>query len=281
MHLKIQISDFLTLDIDNKNWYLYICMSLNDLENHLSILKAVSQKTNHLLIYCFDTWESEYTYWEDAFKKIKPYCVFFAYKESHLYFKEKGIRTGFVPQSMDEQFFFPHNVSKERLFMQMGRKNTKIHDMIIGYLERHNILDTDDNYVYERHLANIIYPDTMDLAENISRTRFFVCAPQSLENSKLTGKISDVTARFYEAMACKAIIIGFKPDTYDELFPSDSMIELNPDGSDFDEKIDELINNVEEYDEKVNVNYQYLQEKHRWKNRLDSMLEIVKEYEKG
>lgn len=180
---------------------------------------------------------------------------------------------------MDEQFFFPYEVSKERLFMQMGRKNTKIHNMILRYLNKNSIVDNSDNYVYEREKGKIIYPDTSELARNISKTYFFVCAPQSLENSKLTGKISDVTARFYEAMACKTLIIGFKPDTYDELFPKDSMVELKPDGSDFDEKIQQMLNDTKEYNKKVSENYQYIRKNHRWKNRFNQMLEMINEWE--
>lgn len=160
--------------------------------------------------------------------------------------------------------------------MQMGRKNECIHKMINEYMEEEGIENTEDNYIYERKKGDIIYQDINELVENICKTYFFVCAPQKLENSGLTGKVSDVTARFYEAMACKSLIIGFKPDTFDKLFPSDSMIEMKIDGSDFKEKINYYLTNPDKYNEIVERNYEYVMKMHRWENRLERIIEIVK-----
>lgn len=88
LHLNVRIPDFMH-GIKKDNWYLYICMSLNDLESNISVLRKISQKTNHLLIYCFDTWESQYSMWTGAFDEIQPYCIFFAYKNSYIYFKDE------------------------------------------------------------------------------------------------------------------------------------------------------------------------------------------------
>ena len=84
-----------------------------------------------------------------------------------------------------------------------------------------------------------------------------------IENSSVTGQISDVTARFYEAMACKTLIIGFKPDTFDCLFPEDAMVTLKKDGSDFFSIIDFYESHPEEYNRIVNRNYELLMESKR------------------
>lgn len=64
----------------------------------------------------------------------------------------------------------------------MGRKNQKIHDMILHYLLENAISDINDNYVYELVPKTIIFPDTNELAENICLSKYFVCAPQPEEN---------------------------------------------------------------------------------------------------
>lgn len=273
--LKIkQVPDF-TIKCTLNDYYLFICMGIDDLERQMFTLKRISEKTHHVILYCFDTWEIQYKEWNRLFSIIKPAYIFFAYKSSKEYFQYIYNNVYFLPQSMDDSSFYPRNIPKERLFMQMGRKNTNIHKMILRYLQAHGLNDTDENYVYERECGKIIYPQKNELAMNICKTYFFVCAPKLSENPELTGNISDVTARFYEAMACKSLIIGFKSKTYDELFPSDSMIELNKDGSDFEEKITYFLNNSDAYKALVDRNYLYVSDYHRWRNRLYSILETV------
>lgn len=258
---------------------LFIAMGYVDVFYHRKALKKAAKK-GKVGIYCFDVWESEYYIWEKCFNYIDPDFIFFAYKEACEAFGKKGKwSTYFVPQSMDERFFHERNIDKSRLFMQMGRKNMSVHNMILNYLSSHGIEDTDNNYLYSRAKDKLVCPDTNDLAENICRSYFFVCAPQSMENSKLTGKVSDVTARFYEAMACKTLIIGYKPDTYDDLFPSDSMIELDPDGSDFEEKVNLYLNDQKLYNETVERNYRLLMENHKWKNRYEAIISVYNNQE--
>lgn len=261
-------------DIPSTNNVLFISMGWGGLNNKKYLLKQISSKRN-LILYCFDIWEAEYDKWEALFDFIKPSYIFLAYQASVDYFSMKFSNVFFLPQSMDEKFFYPREIQKTRLFMQIGRKNQKIHEMILNYLAKNKISDTNENYVYERVARKIIFPDTNELAENICKSKYFVCAPQSDENSSLTGRCSDVTARFYEAMACKTLIIGFKPDTFDELFTQDSMVELKKDGSDFDDIIEYFESHPEEYKRIVEQNYKVLMEKHRWQNRYESILENI------
>lgn len=273
--LKLKPMPDFTIRCIKDDYYLFICMGICDLEMQISTLLKISEITHHVILYCFDTWEAQYKEWNQFFSMINPAYIFFAYKSSKEYFQNIYNNVYFLPQSMDEKFFYPRNLSKEHLFMQMGRKNMGIHKMILNYLQTHGLKDSDENYVYERIPGKIIYPQTNELAEHICKSQFFVCAPKLLEDFELTGEVSDVTARFYEAMACKSLIIGFKPKTYDELFPRGSMIELKNDENDFEEKITYFLNNPDVYKQLVNENYLYLISNHKWKNRLDVILSIT------
>lgn len=273
---KLKLVNLPDVTIKVRDTYvLFICMGISDLEKQAKTLKRLSKQGNNVVLYCFDTWESHYERWEKMFFLIKPKFIFMAYKSSKEYFAKLFENVFFIPQSMDEKYFYPRDVRKKRLIMQMGRKNSRIHNVILNYLHDNEMEDCDENYVYERENGKIIYPDTDELAENICSTKFFVCAAQSLENMALTGKISDVTARFYEAMACKTLIIGYKPDTYDELFLDNSMIELKPDVSDLSDWIKYFSTHTDEYNLIVDRNYDYLMEHHRWKNRFKEMINII------
>ncbi len=62
---------------------------------------------------------------------------------------------------------------------------------------------------YKRN-ATLTIPDVNDLAKEIAISRFFLQAPQNIDNEYKTGEISEGTARFYEAVACKSLMVGFK-----------------------------------------------------------------------
>lgn len=276
---KFRMPDIMygTKELQQANIIMYIAMGIFDLERNLETLRRLSLKGKKIVIYCFDTWESQYDRWISMFDKINPRIIFFAYKQSACYFASKYNACYWIPQSMDKVYFYNDKEEKEitHLFMQMGRKTISIHNWIMDYLKENKLPDVPENYVYEREKGKIIYPKTENLADNIRKTKYFVCAPQIVDNSSVTGQISDVTARFYEAMACKTLIIGFKPDTFDCLFPEDAMVTLKKDGSDFFSIIDFYESHPEEYNRIVNRNYELLMERHTWSNRLESMIEII------
>ena len=247
-------------------------MGMYEAINHMPTLKKIH---NQLILYIFDCWESDYEKWTDILEEIKPCYIFFAYKKATMHFSKKFNNCYYMPQSMDINFFFDHKREKGRLFMQMGRRTELLHSIVLDYLNRKELPDIPENYIYEKEKGKIIFKSTEELASEINKTYFFLAAPNNIENSQMTGAISEVTARFYEAMACKSLIIGIKPsDSFDELFPyEDAMIEVTEDG--FVEKIDELLNDKEKYKEIVDYNYNYVMEHHRWKNRFEQMIEVL------
>ena len=70
------------------------------------------------------------------------------------------------------------------------------------------------------------------------------------------------------------MLIGMKPETFDELFPYKAMISFN-DGEDFEEQIDYYENHQDEYYEMINKNYEYIMKHHSWGNRVKQILEII------
>lgn len=250
----------------------FAVMGVFELESFKHTLKMYRDR---LIIYIFDCWESQWERCESIFNEINPWMICFAYKKAKEHFSNIYERCYYLPQSMDIRYFHAYETKKTRLFIQMGRKTERLHNMVTNYLKIHNIEDCQENYIYERIKGNIIFPEVKELAEEISKSYFFLAAPQNIENEKLTGKISETTARFYEAMACKTLIIGIKPrDSFDELFPyKEAMIEVSE--ANFNSNIDALRNNIEQYNKIVENNYNYVMEHHRWKNRYRMLLELI------
>ena len=250
----------------------FAAMNLHDIESNKETLKQISE---HLIIYIFDSWETQWAEFEELLKSIKPFAICFAYKRSTEFFSKRFENCWFVPQSMDSSCFHEYNVDKSRYFIQIGRRTEPLHNMVLSWLASKNIVATKDNYVFEEKSGKVVFPDTEKLAKEIAKSYFFLAAPRSLMNKARVGNISEVTARFYEAMACKSLIVGVKPeDSFDDLFPfEDAMIEVND--ADFSEHIDFYLNNSEKYYEIVNRNYEYLMRNHTWKNRYQTIIELI------
>lgn len=267
--------------IDNKllrkmnrdNYKLFISMDDNDILLCLNTLKSINNK---LILYIFDCWEPMWNRFHRLFTEINPYLICFAYKKAEEHFHELNKwKTCFVPQAYDSKVYMPYYNKKNRLFIQIGRRTEYLHKLVISYLSNNNINENEDNYLYEREKGKFLFQCKTDLAKEMSKSYFFLVAPKCFEHREETGNISEVTARFYEAMACKTLCVGIKPtDTFDMLFPyGDAMIEI--DDQNFGERIKELINNRERYNQIIEKNYKYVMTHHLWKNRLDMILNNI------
>lgn len=252
------------VNADNDKLF-FASMSIVDLLDFKHTLKIVNRK---LIIYVFDCWESQFDEYKKIFDEINPMAICFAYKKAMQYFSLSRENCWFIPQSADVRYFHPYDVNKKRLFIQMGRRVEKLHNLAMNYITKNKAENIEDNYIYEKEKGMLIFPETNKLSEEIAKTFFFLAAPQSVTNRELTGNISEVTARFYEAMMCKTIIIGIKPrDTFDQLFPyEEAMMEV--DEENFEKTVNDLLNDKDRYKKITDYNYEYVMKYHRWKNRL-------------
>ncbi len=259
---------------DDAVW-LYIAMSADYLTANLHHLKNLKKKGNKIAIYVWDCWEPEYGRWQGIIEDLKPDYLLFSFKQNFEDFKERYGNCFWVPQSANTYYFKDLGIGKTRLFIQMGRVNPAMHGMILNYLKKKGLDDSEENYVYRRKKKEALFPELEDLVKEINRSKYLVCIPKCCENPLRTGKICAMTGRYYEAIACKTLIIGKKPLVFDELFPEDGMIEFDEDQGRFDEVIDDLENNEEKYRDIVDRNYECFFEKHSWTRRLEQILRII------
>ncbi len=274
LHLPLICDGFTKKKYDNAV-FIFISVNLNYLEENAYLLKELKKHGNEIALYNYDCWEPEFEEWRKVIDEINPEYLFFAYKLTDEYYRSKGYNSHWAPLSADFEVFRYKNLPKTRMFMQMGRFNDEMHRNILNYLKNHGLEDNRDNYAYRRSREETLYPDYTELVDAINQTKYFVCVPKYYENFKRTGNINDIICRYFEGMICKTMIIGRKPETWDELFPEDAMITFKEDGSDFDEKIDYFENHPEEYQRIVDRNYDYILEHHSWGNRLETIMKTI------
>lgn len=254
--------------------YFYIAMNLVYLESNKYLLKELKKNGNKVALYIYDCWEPEFDDWQKTMDEIKPDYVFFCFKQTWEHYKDI-YNSYWIPQSADLDIFKPLDIEKTRKFIQIGRVNKDFHKAILEYMSNHSIEDSMDNYAYRKKDRTKLFSELDDLVREINKSKYFVSVPKCYENFKRTGNVCGITARYFEAIACKTMIIGKKPISFDELFPSDGMLEFNDDLSNFNEIIEELETNDSMYNKIVENNYKCLVEKNTWGNRLVDILEII------
>ena len=255
--------------------FLYIAMSANYLKSNLYLIKELQKNNNKIALYVWDCWEPEYEKWERILEDLNPDYIFWSFKQNWQYFREKFPNSYWIPQSANRYYFKYLGIPKSRLFMQMGRVNKEMHEKILSYLDSNGLSDTDENYVYRRKEKEALFPKLPDLVREINRSKYIVCIPKIYESANKTGNVCAMTGRYYESIVCKTMIIGKKPTVFDELFPSEGMIEFEDNLSDFDERINELENDTEKYQRIINANYECFMNHHTWGHRLESILQII------
>jgi len=255
----------------NPDYVFIMAMSPGILKFELEILKRISKPK---IVYCIDTWSSRVQEWRHVLTNAKVEYVLCSNKKAVDVFSDFCRKAGYLPYSMNGDIFYPRDCMKKHLFMQMGRKNQTLHDYVLRYIADHNLKDSD--YIREKERGQIVCPDFNQLAEEINRTMFFVLAPRDIDESDITGEISDVTARFYEGFACKTMLLGYKPkDTFDLLFPNkNSMIEVET-YEDFCDKVDYFLKHQDQYKAIVDANYEYLVKLHTWQHRAKELVKFI------
>ena len=250
------------------DFVVIMSMSPGDLLHELPLLKRIPYSK---AVYCIDTWATRVNQWKDILHKSGVNTVFLSNKASLTVFDKFIDNVFYLPYSMNQKWFYPRNLEKTHLFMQMGRKNESLNSFVLQYLDEKGL--SDDNYIREKRRGEVIFPQFDQLAQEICKTIFFVLAPRDIEEGNVTGNISDVTARFYEGMACKSLLIGYKPkDTFDSLFPlKNAMIEIK-DYKDFKDKVDYFLSHKNEYSKIVDDNYDYLIKHHTWDDRINTLI---------
>lgn len=261
----------------DSEYIFFAAMHWEELDRYTATLKAISKKKK-LIIYGFDIWESNCEKWVKTLQNCGAYVVFVAYKRMVERIKTVVPDVYWLPQSMNKKYFRDYGEKKDRIFIQIGRLTRELHKFALKFCKANCIELNENNYVYEKTGGVIIYNDAEELGRNINRTFFSLCAPKCIDCPEQTGKISEVTARFYESVACKCMIVGIKPkDSFDDLFPFDDfMIELDGSQAD-DNRIKYFLNNPDEYNRIVDRNYSWVMKHHTWRERFKEIQRIIEE----
>ncbi len=228
----------------------------------------------HKSIYLFDAWLDKHIYIEQLIKNLKVENVFFSSKTSTNIFKEKkylDAKFHWIPEAIDIRCYkFKDYKEKDIDILAFGRNYNKLHQLIVE--ELHN-----KGYIYRySDGGKKMFPTKSDFIEGLSRTKISLCFPQSMTHPEIQS-LETMTVRYLQSMASKCLVVGKMPEEMKELFDYIPVIDL--DMNDPMDRLEEILNNFNDYIPLIEKNYQNACKFHTWKNRWEQIVSIINEKE--
>jgi hypothetical protein len=114
----------------------------------------------------------------------------------------------------------------------MGRRYTPLHEALVAYCGTRGL-----TYRY-RPDGEYLSPD--ELGRLAGRARYFVVTPPDLNDAARTGGFSPLVMRYLEGLSAGARLLGVLPKSgeYQDLLPRAAILEVAPDGSDLEARLD-------------------------------------------
>ena len=228
-----------------------------------------------MVVYCFDCWPAKYAKWEVFLRRNRLRLAFFSARRSAEYFSQRiiGMTSVWLPEAVDPEAYLNSKSLQERSIdvLELGRKYDTFHQAITkGLKESHRV------HLYEFERGKIIFPTREALVNGLGDSTISVCFPSSMTHPERSGDVETVTYRYFEAIASGCLILGECPQELLDLFGYNPVIEV--DVHDPYGQLDEILQNLTEYQELVDRNYRRLMEVGTWKVRAASMLRDINKY---
>jgi len=223
--------------------------------------------------YFFDSWERLFPRIERHLKALRCKVAFFSARQSAQYFNSRipGLECFWLPEACDPRDYNPGVPLAERSIdvLELGRRLESLHQQIAQPLA-----ESKRVHRFAKRPGQMIFPRFVDLVSGFAQTRLSVCFPGSVTHKDWAGNIETVTYRYFESMASKCIVYGSCPGELRDLFGYDPVI--NADLQNPYSQIDDILRQIDSYQELVDRNYQRLLEVGTWDSRTKAMLEILK-----
>jgi hypothetical protein len=225
-----------------------------------------------MVVYCFDCWPEKYARWEAIFRRNRIRLAFFSARRSAEQFSKKipEMQSVWLPEAVNPEAYRRSKSLAERSIdvLELGRKYDTFHQAITPRLK-----ESQRVHLYEQVKGQIIFPTREGLVQGLSDSKISVCFPSSVTHPDRSGDAETVTYRYFESMASACLILGKCPQELSDLFGYNPVIEA--DEHDPYGQINEILQNLTNYQELVVRNYRRLTEVGTWKVRADSMIATI------
>lgn len=196
----------------------------------LRYIRNLRRSADRIVVYLFDSWLSDLpTLRADRGVWSLVHDLFVSFPHAvGPYSEQLSCRVHYLPQAIDERWFHPYRKERPIDVLSIGRRLPMVHERLLE-ISRYR----DSFYFFQTHQA----PMAIDLRENqellgrlcqSARVHVSWSVDQSPQRA---GEGVAVTARWFEAAASGAVVIGGAPRTeeFQRLFPYPGFVrEIDP-----------------------------------------------------
>ena len=221
----------------------------------------LSAKRKH--VYLFDAFNQNFSKIADLIDYFDISTVFFSSSQATDWFRAKygPKRVHWIAEAVEPDDYSPTDYRDRDIdIVQFGRKYDLYHKIVKRFAEKKNF-----SYLYERSKGEIIFPDRASFVEGIGRAKISICIPSSVTHPERSGDVSTVTARYYQSMASKCLVVGVKPKEMDELFRYNPIVEIDFDRP--EKQLAHILSHFDEYIPLIERNYREMRSAHTWTDR--------------
>lgn len=229
----------------------------------VQVLDTLDWKNKYIILYVGDPWEPDLDELSQYIDQYNIDCIFVPFLRSFEILNKVHRGVHWLPQAVCPTVWTDYDLEKTHKYIQFGRKDPRLHDFALGE-------GGEEEYIYR------FIEGDVELAKAINRSKFCFVSPRKLQYPERTGDVSPVTLRYFQAMACKSLPAGFKPEEFNDVFSSNVDFVEYTTRDQFKNELTRYNNNKTLYQRAVNKNYRLLNEGHTWRDRAQEFVDTFK-----
>lgn len=168
-------------------------------------------------VYIFDSWEP---HWESIKHEMMQWrnigAVYFSSSQTADYFRSlMTFPIRWCPQATTfsatvdaDVFDLADDQLQRSVVLNIGRSNAILSAFFEKFCTRHGM-----EYIYQKDPEQILFPNRNSFYRILKRSRIVVVHPRNIDSPEVTGCVSMLTARYFEAYHSGSVVCGFKPSS--------------------------------------------------------------------
>lgn len=186
------------------------------------------------------------------------------------------IKAYWIPEGIDPKDYNNGALLVNRLIdvYEFGRQKREYHTLLEILYQQKIIKDYRCNvYGVNGGLQKMAFATSSALITNLSNTKVLISFPLIDTHPQKAQGVETLTQRYWEAMLSRCLIVGRAPQELIDFIGYDPVVAV--DWSNPEKQIAFILNDISDYQELVDYNYQIAQEKSSWDNRIRMILDVL------
>jgi hypothetical protein len=160
--------------------------------------------------YLFDTWEPDWAWMESEMAGWRNIgAVYFSSSQAARHFKPRlPYAVRWCPQATTVPQAPRVQSSGQRVVLNIGRPNKTLSAFFKSFCAEQGM-----TYLSQDTVEGILFASRRDFLDTLLRSAIVVVHPRNIDSPEMTGAVSMLTSRYFEAYHSGGIVCGFKPQS--------------------------------------------------------------------